>query len=127
MNGRTLLTNGTTSVDGSLYHDYGFIDLEPCDIVAPAGNYITTSNILIDADGKAIDPKVIGCHVFVDGRWLQIVGQHPDADYAVWLSDEVNPDYDVNTPIVTMNHIIVTPDTSMELTKLNFVYQPTFA
>lgn len=44
INGRTVLTDGATSVDASLYHDYGFIDLEPADVLMENEEFYASPN-----------------------------------------------------------------------------------
>ena len=125
MNGRTILTNGTTSVDGSLYHDYGFIDLEPNYPVVPSATYTASGNTATSA--SVLPADVIGCRLFLDGAWRNIVAFNNTKHTSCLFTPAVTTAGDYNSPIVTANKIVVTPDNSMTLTKLNFIYQPTFA
>lgn len=127
MNGRTLLTTGTASEDGSLYHDYGFIDLAPGDILADWRTYTAEGQIISSSDGTALSSSAVGSYIYIDGQWRSIVAWNDDEHTSVLLSSAVENDGSYDSPIVTMNKIVITPDDEMALTRLNFIYQPTFA
>lgn len=121
MNGKTVLTNGTKSELAFLYHDYGFIDLEPAYPIVRNihANYTARSTEVYCEGGE----ETTGQYIWLDGAWRQIM-----------LSDEVSltvlpvPENSgsEDTEIVTMNEITITPDSTMALTRLNFRYKPTF-
>lgn len=121
MNGKTILTNGTKSELAFLYHDYGFIDLEPAyPIRRNIQASYTAGSTEVYCEGGA---GTTGQYIWLDGSWRQIM-----------LSDEVSltvlpvPENSGSeeTEIVTMNEITITPDSTMALTRLNFRYKPTF-
>ena len=132
LNGRTIQTNGSASMDASLYHDYGFIDLAPS-TVPYKGNCVVkkyTSQITT-VDDKRFPDTCIGSRIFVDGTWFNVVGYYIDTDgnaqrNTLLVDHTFDNELEQQTTFYQMNKIIVTPISNMELTKLNFVYKPTF-
>jgi hypothetical protein len=124
LNGKTVITDGTTSVGSFLYHDHGFIELDPSfpierDVYA---SYTSGSNIVtllgvsptIDLENKFI---------FIEGAWHKILSADDNEltiDAAMSVTDSCY------TNIVVMNEISVELAVSASLTKLDFIYKPTF-
>ena len=124
ISGKTVLTNGTTSELAFLYHDYGFVELEPAfPIIRDLPfSYTSGSTEVTCADG-GLD-GLTGKHVFLDGQWREIVSV-PDSNHMNVLPAVLNTGEGTGE-IVTMNKITITPVSEMSLTKLNFRYNPTF-
>ena len=129
LNGQTILTNGTVSSPGFLYHDYGFIELEPG---YPAYRNI---DITIGEDGKTLksDGKfnydMVNRYVyFADGTSAKIVNVTDDSTAGInkTVTDEKNG----KAQILKMNELYVSAypnGGTINLTKLDILYKPTFA
>ena len=128
LSGQTTFTNGTVSQPGFLYHDYGFIDLAPG---FPAYRNITvdvTDNRNVNSDGLfAYD--MLGRHIyFANGTVAKVVNVHDSS----WIEVDTTVSSAENgvAQILQMNEIVVSAlpaGGSFSLTKLEFVYKPTFA
>ena len=137
MNGRTVLTDGITSTDANLYHDYGFISLKPDDILVskytewwmwPQYSFIGRYG---GSEYKDMLPEYVGKYIYAGGCWRKINRWISDAYISVdYTRDEVSniaPYTKDIMSIVTVNNLVVTPVSTMSLTKLSFIYKPTFA
>ena len=124
MNGKTLLTNGISGELAFLYHDYGFIDLEPAFPILRDLNISYTANgaaVVCDSDAFL---GQTGKYLHLDGQWRKIVAVD-DGRHASVLPTPTSTGKE-KTPLVTMNEIVVTPSSDMALTRLNFRFKPTF-
>lgn len=126
LNGKAYLTDGTNASMAFLYHKSGFIDLEPSYPIIrnTVANYEECSSVVTL---KTYTPwNVTGQHIWLNGRWRKIVDQTGDLE--IVLDDTMGITNEEHTDIVTMNELTVTPVNPAEfsLTKLNFVYKPTF-
>ena len=131
-NGKTVKTiNGNTTL-AFLYHDYGFIELEPAfpilrDIYATCdGNTVTTINKLYsDEDEKE---WYIGKYIFLgdesQGKWCKI-NKCEDKHTLSLTQAGVNGSF--RTSIVLMNEIHITLTQGSFINRLAFIYKPTFA
>lgn len=126
LNGRTVLTDGTNSTLSYLYHDYGFIELAPShpvfrDLTISINDNLNSANIL---DDSFVD-DVVGKHVFLNGSWRKIVSQSDKYIYFFEPAAEAVVQ-NANSSIVSLNEISVELGVGAELTKLAFIYKPTF-
>lgn len=129
LNGRTVLTDGTTAIDASLYHDHGFMELEPSRILVNneraymvEGKYVASIS-----SGPRWPEDTIGKYIHCDGKWREVVAWSGSAHNG--FSTLPQPENTLLGPVTVVepNKIVITPDSTMSLTKLNFVYKPTFA
>lgn len=107
-----------------MYHDYGFIELEPSypierDVFV---TYVSGSNTVTVVNAN-IGDDVIGRHIFIDGEWKRIESR---SENILTVNSALSADGSCYTHIVTMNEITVELAGSAELTKLDFIYKPTF-
>ena len=130
--------NGKTVIDRSgernlafLYHDYGFIELEPSFpilrniLVDYNGTTVTTQKILFDNDFQK--EWYEDRYIYLD-NWYKILRCENKHTITVLPRDgQVPGQGKTKTNIVLMNEITITPSQGTSLTKLNFVYKPTFA
>ena len=123
--GKTMITDGTTSELAFIYHDYGHIDLAPGypahrNIHAHFTNSttVTTTNLLYE--------NMVGKYIWL-GEWLEIVAQNGLQTLTVERAPTPTEDGYLQTTIMDMNKIIITPVRTMELTKLEFMFQPLFS
>ena len=128
INGKTILDNGSTKTLAFLYHDYGFIELAPSFpvkrkvILSYSGTTVTTYNILYDNEVHKEWYK--DKYIFLGGRWYKILRcQDP---HTLLLTTSAGAGRCI-TSIVKMNEIVITPTQGSSITKLNFIYKPTFA
>lgn len=131
-NGKTVATrNGNTKL-AFLYHDYGFIELEPAfpilrDIYAIcSGTTVSTVNILYsDQDEK---DWYAGKYIYLgnnsEGKWCKI--NRCENKNTLSLTG-YGVDGSFKTCIVLMNEITVTTTQGSSINKLAFIYKPTFA
>lgn len=126
LNGQTVLTNGTNTKPAYYYHDYGFIELEPGYPAYRNIDVTATGNRNITSDGK-FTADMVGRYIyFSNGAYAEIMRVDDDSHIQVGAikngslaSGKAN--------IMKMNKIMVTPDDNINLTKLEFVFKPTFA
>ena len=122
LSGKVYLTDGTTPVMSFLYHDRGFIQLEGSAPIRRSVPFTYTGNAL--ASDALFTPNDEEKYVNISGTWRRITDyMNPSAvliDYTYGAPGSATSD------IVTMNYITVTPVTTMEITKLEFHYNPTF-
>lgn len=125
ISGKTLLVNndGTNPSLAFLYHDYGFLELEPgfpaernIYVSYTDGNKIYVSNIL--------NTDYVGKYIFVSG-WHKIIDQ-PDKHTFI-IDNAIENHGSSRTTIMTMNELEIVPVTTMNLSKLVFSFKPTFA
>lgn len=124
MSGKTIITNGIVADNGFMYHDSGFIELEPAfpikrDIscvfsgtsVTTTGDKFTSGMIgkYICSNDKALIAKVVNV---VNSNQLTIDKSYTGTKTA---------------SIMKANELRVSPVSSMELTKLDIIFKPTFA
>lgn len=149
LNGKT-----TTVIDGEteinfLYHDEGFIELKPAfpakrnlQIMAN-GTQIQTVNKLFDRnigeDEIFANFAYKGKYIWANG-WHEIdsIGLNVDESSSNYYQARAQSEHIINLKtaaerwsgtslIYTMNKIIVEPVSTMKLTRLNFIYKPTFS
>lgn len=124
LNGKTVLTDGTNSQRAYLYHDHGFIELAPSfpierDIYV---SYEYGSN-KVDYIGNNIGEDAVGRHIKIDNTWYKITDIN---DGAITIDGEAQDSGSKHTNIVTMNEISIRLGHGADLTKLHFIYKPTF-
>lgn len=124
INGKTVITDGVTSERSFLYHDYGFIDLEPSYPIERNiyATYIANSN-QVNVIGAEFGDDILGRHIRIDGAWLKITGRK---DNTLQTDRQIAKDGSEYTNIVTMNEIHISLSQGAELTRLQFIYKPTF-
>lgn len=126
INGKTVFVNTDTNEKEQAFrfHDYGFIDLEPAfPIVRDFGvSYESGSNIL--TTNLETQEDYAGKYILVANEWRKIINVSGNQ---ITQSSVMNSTGKENTVIVTMNELTVTPDTTMDLSLLKFVYKHTFA
>lgn len=130
LSGQTVLTNGTVVKPGFLYHDYGFIELDPGfpayrDVIVTIEN--TTDNSVF-SDGK-FTSDMLGRYIyFRSGESAKIVNV-VDENIVVIDKHLTNSDSGP-AQILKMNELYVKPNPAggqIRLTKLDFVFKPTYA
>ena len=128
LNGQTVLTNGTTSEPGFLFHDYGFIELDPGFPAYRDIDLSVTDNRTIQSDGKFTEDMLGRYIVFASGKIAQI--KRVDSENNVQTDVSVSDEDSGVAQIIKLNEIYVAPNPnggSINLTKLDFIYKPTFA
>lgn len=127
LNGTVKLTNGETSEDAYLYHDYGYLSIAPSG--APSGDlhYRWEQNEMRQSilhTEEVLLPLYVGKHIYIGGQWNKIAAVK-DAHTGI-LSQPVTSSGEGVGPIVQMNELVLTPKDNMRLTQLSFDYQHTF-
>ena len=126
INGKTILNTSGTKEISFLYHDYGFINVAPSypvkrKIFATAnGTTVTTVNRLYNDEFEKewYEDK----YIYLDSEWKKIKKcldkNHLELYFPCTASE--------TTSIVAMNEIEVMPDAGTTITKLSFIYKPTY-
>jgi hypothetical protein len=127
LNGKTVLTNGTAlgTELAFLYHDNGFIELEPSYPTVRGLHVSYTANSTTIVAEEEITEDVVGKYIYIDEAWRKIAAQ--TSAHNLTITSTPSQTGTAETDIVLMNEITVTPETTMSLSKLNFVYYPTFS
>lgn len=131
ISGKTYFKATGLSELASLYHDQGFIELEP--------SYPVLRNIYIsyEADTNTVEvtnilyEDVIGKYIFINKKWRKIVGQ--DGHTLTIANPFLGTDMTIEvtgserTIITSMNEIYISPVSTMTINSIRFSYKPTFA
>lgn len=124
LNGKTVLTDGTQSERSFMYHDHGFIELEPSyPIERNVYAAYEANSDKVNVIGAELGDDVIGRHIYIDGVWRKITAID---DNTLTIDAVCCNSGSCYTNIVTMNEIEVELSAGAELTKLDFIYKPTF-
>jgi len=125
INGKTVLTDGSTSERSFAYHDYGFIELAPSyPVYRDVHISYAAGSSTISIIGKPLSDDTVGMYINVDGNWLKIIDQtDPSTIIVDGTIDSTNIEY---SNIVTMNELEVELGVDASLSKLSFIYKPTF-
>lgn len=126
MNGKVVLTDGVTTTHAFLYHDYGYIDLEPAyPILRDVEITATSGSNIVKLTYDIVTEHMIGKYIYIDESWNKIEGVTTKNELVL---EEVSLTSDTYfTNIVTMNEISVELGAGAKLTTLDFVYKPTFS
>ena len=122
MNGKTVITNGTASDLGYMYHDYGFMDLESGFPIDRNVSAIYDQEKVTIPNGIIGDP--VGRHIWIDNQWRKII-THP-SPYEITVNPAPENEGQEVTDITQMNEIKITPVGDCTLTRLEFIYTPTY-
>lgn len=126
VSGKTLLRGSSESELAFMYHDEGFIELESAgEPMRQLFAYYEPGNTVMLTNQVHIN--LIGKYIYIDNKWRKIVEQiNSDVDRFT-VTPEIEHSGNEKTMVVSMNELIITPKTTMNLDKLNFSYKPTFA
>ena len=113
----------TKSTINFLYHGYGFLHLYP-GFPATRNIYINYTPGHIVHSNRVLSDDYIGQYLFASGKWHKIVDQGRDSFV---VDDIIDGQGSIRTTIMSMNELEVIPDTSMNFSKLSFIFKPTFA
>ena len=127
MNGKTVLTDGDTAELAFTFHDYGFLELEPCSASASnlelnaQGNVVSGYDFTEDDVGKCLLVPVDASH----SEWFPI---RSVVDGTATLDDDgaLSSPASFTSGLVTLNQIAVTLSAGASLDTLRFSYKPTF-
>lgn len=133
INGKVTATKDGVEKLGFLYHDYGFIELEPAFpilrnlYISYENQQVTSTNILYEYEDEKgwYEDKYIFIGADNTGSWYQI-NQCVDK-YTLTLKQSAQSSGSCKTNVVPMNEIIITPSAGTSISTLSFVYKPTFA
>lgn len=124
ISGKTMLVGAGEKKLAFKYHEYGFLELEPA-YPAIRNVYINTTGANAIEVTNILTEDVVGKYIFAAGEWRKIT-QQPDKHTLV-LNSPPEAGHMERTMIIPMNEIIITPITSINITSLRFIYQPTYA
>lgn len=125
LNGKTVLTDGKTAERCFKYHDQGFIELYPA---FPIEREVYASyfggSAVVSTLGTPFDDDIVGRYIKLEGKWRKIIEQIDNSSFIVDVAFDADGFGYSN--IVTMNEISIELSPNSNLTRLNFVYKPTF-
>ena len=143
LNGKTIAVKDGSQVISFLYHDAGFIQLAPAFPakrnvrVSAKGNEVQTVERLFDrTNGETREDaaeQYVGKHIWLDNHWYKIldVGKANLKDvkneHLLIIDGDIKTHTGLTTMICQLNQLSVEPDSEMKLTRLNFIYKPTFS
>jgi len=125
LNGKTIITDGTNSKMAFMYHDYGFIELAPS-FPIERDVYVSVSkgSDTITLTGKDVDDDVIGKFVRIGTQWHKIIDKHNS--HTLVLNHVFDYTGYERSDIAVVNEISIELSPTSDITKLEFVYKPTF-
>lgn len=127
-NGQVTLHTFSGSVEniapGYLYHDSGFLMLEPA-MVAKRNVYTTYENGTTIKLVEPLDQDYTGEYIYINGAWQEIAAQ-PDA-LTLTLKYSTGTRGSETTTILPMNKLNIYAESSAEISKIKFNYLPTYA
>ena len=143
LNGKTVAVKDGFKTISFLYHDEGFIQLAPAfpavrNVFAKARkNEVQVVNKLynrsIGETREHAKDQYVGKQIWLDNQWYDIVDVgkdgYPDTknEHLLIINKDVDEIVSDTTMICTLNKITVEPKSEMKLTRLKFVYKPTFS
>lgn len=130
INGKSLLVPDDGSTAGEpafLYHDGGFVELVPGDIKRDVCFRITTNNSsVVYDDTSALDENDIGRYIYLQNSYRKIKTITP-VETGNRITIEGSLDTETATGcVMTMNEIHVSAVSTATLSRLKFVYKPTY-
>lgn len=129
LNGKTILTNAANNNPqlAFLYHDEGFIDLEPAFPIIRNLDITCASNSNIVTMDRFLTEDVVGKYIYINATWIPVVAQSYTGTPTLTLQSAAGITGTYKTNIVKMNDIEIKAASTMSLTRLNFKYLPTFS
>ena len=133
INGKTVLDSDGNKSLAFLYHDHGFIELEPSYPIL-RDLYVSYNNSLVSATNILYQEEeekewYIGKYIYIgvdsSGGWYKInkcIDKH-----TLELTKNTQMSGTCKTSIVPMNEIIITPTQNTNLNRLSFIYKPTYS
>lgn len=126
LNGQTIKTDGTRSYPGFLYHDNGFIELDPG---FPAYRDVPVrmedNEHTVYSDHKFTEDMLGRAIYFNDGSFSFIDSVVSDSE--VHIEQSILPTGGTTVNILKSNKIFIYPEDSINLTKFEILFRPTFA
>ena len=134
INGKTILAEVDIDSQGNeytksstlafLYHDYGFLELDPA-YPAERKIYIRYEPGTIVSAANLLYEDYVGKYLYADNKWCKIIEQPNNRTFII--DKPVEHSGSQRTTIMKMNEISISPITTMNLSKLSFSFKPTFA
>ena len=133
INGKTITDKNGVKELAFLYHDYGFIELEPAfpivrDLsVSYSNQTVTVTNTLYEEEDEKTwyEDKYIFLGTNSSGQWYQI--NRCTDEHTLTLKKAVSNSGSCQTCVVLMNEIQITTGQDTVINKLSFIYKPTDA
>lgn len=125
INGKTMIRGGGESNIAFLYHNEGFIELEPSFPVIRNvfATYQNGTNVEISAN---VNENVVGKFIFINNKWRKIVAQ-TNCLLTVRGEDTISTSGSEITTISLMNELYIPSVPEVEIDRISFIYKPTFA
>ena len=121
LSGKTTLEGAGSKTFGFLYHQEGFLSLEP--------SFPVIRDVYISCEGRnvytwiPVTKAIVGQYVYIQDNWYKIISVVDENNFTINKSaPHVEQE---RTTIMKMNELIITPETTMDIT-LKFNYFPTY-
>lgn len=123
LSGKTILEGAGNKTYAFLYHDEGFLSLEPSYPVMRDINvsYNQGSNTIYS--WNSIPEEIAGQYVYIQNQWRKILYVTDEHNFVI--STPVASNGEEQTTIMLLNEIIITPQSSMDIT-LKFNFTPSY-
>ena len=127
LNGKTTLTDGSTSIMQFLYHDHGFIDLAPSYQVMHGITWTYKKNSNTVSSDTDLDETCIGKYIYVDSEWHKILAIPSSRTAEIAVSNKaISANGSCKADVITMNEIEIEIEDNTELDTIQFIYKHTF-
>lgn len=126
INGNTITINedGSEPASGFVYHDSGFIQLESAYPCIRKVFLEETRSSTVEVVNTIYD-DVTGQYIYIDNQWCKILEQIDD--HNLRLDRSVSTENSAGTIITRMNEIEIIPTDTINISRISFLYKPTFA
>lgn len=122
--GECYMTGYNNTLSGYCYHDNGYINLAPSAPILRDVAFYWNGNESMTSEVDLFDASMTGKYVLIDGQWREMFGAITPRE--MWGDMTGGTPGDVVSDFITLNRIIVTPVSTMSLTKFEVSYSHTF-
>lgn len=118
----TYVRGGAAQRNGCVYHDKGYIVLEPNKILRSVEVTTTAGSSQVVGSFGSFDAGMVGAFIWMDGEWKRILSV-ADMEH-ITIAGACAATGRKRTKIVTMNQITIAGDGAFSLTSLEIDYTP---
>ena len=122
LNGMCRLTNGTNTEITYLYHDYGYIKLEPANIIRGIEVVTTANSGTVQSPDGMFDEDMVGRYLYIGGEWKRIMS-YTDCNTMV-IENTMSTADTYLCDIATLNAVTITPSADTTIDQLRIVVTP---
>lgn len=124
LNGKTVLASNDSSEIKFLYHDGGFIEFAPAYPIE-RNVFVSWTNGSKSVSGfNVFNATMVGKHIYLGDQWKKIASV--TNENTIILEEPMQSTGSGSTTIAQMNEISIKLGANASISKLNFLYNPTF-